>query len=116
MYRIEINALPPSLNAFFGRMHWTKRKAIVDEWHGLFLGAFRDAGLPRPLQTPISLSVTEFCKGNVRDSDNAIVAIKLCADALKAHGYIPDDGPAYRNNDVLRTEKGKEDRTVIIIM
>ena len=115
MWRIEINALPPSYNAFHAGMHWARRKAIVDEWHGLFLAAFVDANLPKPLPTPISLNVTEFCKGNVRDCDNAVVAAKLCADSLKMHGYIPDDGPKYRNNDILSTEHGKENRTVVII-
>lgn len=114
-YHLEVEGLPPSLNAFYGGMHWTKRKSIVDEWHLLFLDAFRRADLPRRLECPISLDITQYCKGVVRDCDNAVIASKMCGDSLKEYGYIKDDGREYVYPVTLRTEKGKQNRTVIVI-
>lgn len=115
MWRVEVGALPPSLNALYAGMHWAKRNALANEWHGTFLGAFMDARLPKPLPWPVSMSVTQFFKGQVRDCDNAVVAAKLCGDALVAHGYLPDDSPEYVAHVTLRCSKGKENKTVVVI-
>lgn len=116
MWRICIDHLPPSLNAWYAGSHWSKRKETADTWHGLMLAAFVDAKLPKPLKWPVSLNVTEYCKGNVRDSDASCVAAKLCGDSLVAHGYLPDDSPEYVSHVVLRCEKGKVNKTVITIL
>lgn len=116
MWRIDIGELPPSLNKFYAGMHWSKRKAIVDEWHIRLLEAFRRADLPQHLPTPIMLSVTQFCKGIVRDSDNGVVSAKLCGDALKEYGYIIDDNPTYIRSVELQCVKGKSNKTVILIL
>jgi len=100
-------------------MHWTKRKAIADEWHGLFLEAFQRAKLPNPLpkkDTPYIMQCTQFCKGNVRDDDNAVVSVKLCKDTLTHYGYIEDDDYKTFNNSQTVTKKGKINKTVIIIL
>lgn len=115
MYRIEIDELPPSLNAFYGGMHWAARKKIVDEWHRTIWLACKAAKLPKTLQTPLTLSVTQYCKGVVRDADNAVVGAKLFGDTLKECGYIPDDGPAYIPTVILTTKKGKENKLVVVI-
>lgn len=115
MYRIEVNALPPSLNAFYGGMHWTKRKALVDEWHGLFLTALNDAQVPKEIPTPVVITITEFCKSHVRDADNAVVAAKFLCDSLKLYGYIPDDNYRYISSVILMTKKGESDKTVALI-
>ena len=115
MFRIIVDCLPPSLNRFYSGMHWAKRKAIVDEWHGLMRLAFVETQLPKTLPTPITLSVTQFCKGIVRDSDNAVVGAKFCGDALKLYGYIPDDSPEFISTVILQSAKGKADKTVFII-
>lgn len=115
MYRISVPALPPSLNQMYSGTHWGRRKAMVEEWHQFFWIAFKQAGLPKALKCPITLSVTEFSKRVVRDADNAVVAAKLCGDALKKFGYIEDDGPKYIETVILNTKKGEEDETVILI-
>lgn len=115
MWRIEVPGLPPSLNAFYGGMHWAKRKGIVDEWHEIFHFALKEAEVPKKLRTPITIAVTQFCKGRMRDRDNAIIAHKLLADVLKNDGYIPDDSYKYVNSAILDVRKGKENKTVIII-
>lgn len=115
MYRIEFDQLPPSLNAFYGGMHFSKRKKIVDEWHSIMGWACKAAKLPTTLQTPLTLHCTQFCKGVVRDADNAVVGIKLFGDSLKACGYIEDDSHKFVSTVILETKKGKEDKMVIII-
>lgn len=115
MTRIEVGEIPPSLNKYYSGLHWTKRKAITDEWHLLFLAAFRKAKLPKPLAYPITLHVVEFCK-RLRDSDAAVMASKFCGDALVKYGYLPDDNPNYIRSVILQSRKGKEDKTVILIL
>ena len=64
---------------------------------------------------PLILSVTLFCKGIVRDADNAVLAAKFCLDTLVLYGYLPDDNPRYVKSIVLTTSKGKENKTVILL-
>lgn len=85
-----------------------------DEWHGLFWAAMVDSKLPKTIKTPITLSVTQFCK-RLRDVDNAVISAKFCLDTLKEHGYIPDDSPEYVSQVILECKKGKENKTVILI-
>lgn len=113
MHRVEVNALPPSLNKFYSGMHWTKRASMVDEWHGLFRAALQDAKVKKKLVTPLSLNVTQFCSRIVRDVDNGIISAKLFADALKLYGYIPNDTPEFIQSVILQSKKGKEDKIVI---
>ena len=71
--------------------------------------------LPDKIAHIQTVHVTQFCKGIVRDADNAVVAAKLFGDFLKAQGIIEDDGPKFIETIVLTTKKGKENRTVILI-
>lgn len=114
MYRVEVAGLPPSLNAFYAGMHFRKRKALADEWHAAFHWAFVAAKLPRPLRWPVTLDVTQFSK-RIRDCDNAVISAKFAGDALVAGGFLPDDTPEYIACVVLRSAKGKENRTVMLI-
>jgi len=114
MYRLEADGLAPSLNAFYAGMHWSKRKRIVDEWHTIFWASMVESKLPKPLKTPITVSVTQFCK-RLRDVDNAVISAKFCLDTLKEHGYIPDDSPQYVERVILECKKGKENKTIIVI-
>jgi len=106
-YKVTVNALPPSLNAFYSGMHWSKRNAIVNEWHWRFRAAFLDAKLPKQLPTPLTLHVIQTCKGVVRDCDNGVIISKTLGDSLKLFGYIPDDNPKYINKVILESVKGK---------
>lgn len=115
MYRIEIAGIPPTLNTWLSGTHWRTKAAQKVEWEELFAWAFVQAKLPKKLQTPITLNVTQFCKGKVRDVDNTVLAAKFCADALKSSGRIPDDSPEYVKTLILTSEKGKENKTVVII-
>jgi len=115
MYRLEINALPPSLNQFYAGVHWSKRKDWMAIWHGLWRAALQEAHVPRPLNAPVTLSVTEYCKSHLRDCDNAVIAAKGLGDALVQYGYLPDDGPEFISCVILKSCKGESNKTVALI-
>lgn len=110
-----MEGLPPSMNQFYAGCHWAVRKGIADEWHKNFGWAFKASKLPQELPFPVELWVTLFCKGKVRDSDNAVTAAKFCGDALVQGKYLPDDSPEYVRAIRLESKKGKENKTVVII-
>lgn len=118
MYTITIPALPPSLNAYYAGVHWSKRKKDADQWHMAFGMAYKAAQLPTLLQYPITLSCTLFSKGNARDADNCVIGSKFAGDALVKYGYLPDDSPKYISTVILNSKKSEdgEDKTVIQIL
>lgn len=116
MYTLEIPHLPPSLNDFYSGMHYRKRVEIVEEWHGLFWAALADARVPKPLKFPITIHVTQFCKGVPRDADNCVIAAKFLADTLVERHYLPDDGPNYVSTVILTSKQGNENKCVIQIL
>ena len=116
MFRIEIDGIPPSLNAFYAGMHWGKRKEIMDEWHMLFLAEFRNV-IKQKVNWPITVSATLYSKRVPRDCDNVVIAAKAACDALVMGGFIPDDSPEYVSAVILRSKKSenKKDITVILL-
>lgn len=89
---------------------------MADKWHLLFLSAFRETKLPKPLPTPLLLHATQFCKGKIRDVDNGITIVKFGGDALKKYGYILDDGPKYIKTIILDSKKGNQNKTILTII
>lgn len=114
MYSLEIKGLPPSLNNWLSGTHWRTKNRQKDEWHGIMWAAIVDAKLPKKLNTPLTLSVTQVCK-RLRDVDNGIISAKFFLDTLRLHGYIPDDTPEFVSEVRLRSVKGKEDKCLIEI-
>src|SRR3990167_7495606 len=115
MYQIILKGSPPSLNQWYAGVHWSKRKAVANEWHGLFRAAFQEANLPKPIKTPITLNVTQFTKGRLKDADNVVVAAKLCGDALRLYRYIADDTPEHIPCVILQSKKGTDDKLVVLL-
>lgn len=89
---------------------------MTDEWHLRLLAAYREAKLPKPLKWPVTLSITQYCKGVVRDADNAVIAAKFAGDTLAEHGWLPDDNPTYIPTVILSTKKGASNKTVVQIL
>lgn len=115
MWRLEVPGKPPSLNKFYAGVHWTARKKAADEWHSIFYYALKGLkGLPKKLSGPVTVNVTQFCKGRPRDADNTVVACKFFLDALKMGKWIEDDDYTVIPSVTLNTRKGKEDKIVII--
>ena len=109
--RIHVDDIPPSLNAYWAGAFWAKRAKVADTWHGLFLKALVEAGIKKPLQTPLIIEVTEYSP-RIRDCDNAVIASKLFGDTLVLYGYIPDDTPEFISEVRLKSTKGQK-KTII---
>lgn len=74
-----------SNNATYAGMHWSKRKATTDKWHGIFGKLLVAAGV-QPMQR-FTLSLRYNSR---HDVDNLSLLTKLAVDAMKGV-YIPDD-------------------------
>jgi hypothetical protein len=118
MYTITLPALPPTLNMFFSRRHWTWRKRQTDEWVLAFGMAYKAAKLPDRLNWPVTVSATLYSKRQPRDTDSAIIAVKFAQDALVEYGYLPNDTPQYIPTVILSSKKSEdgEDKMVIQIL
>ncbi len=114
MLRVEIGGLPPSLNQWLSGTHWRTKAREKKEWEATFHWAFVAAKLPKPLKWPVTLDVTQFSK-RIRDCDNAVISAKFAGDALVAGGWLPNDTPEYIACVILRSAKGKENKSVILI-
>ena len=112
----------PSMNKFFGRGHWTKRKAIVDEWNETVWLVCRENKI-KPLYRkvyPISIITQSFfLKAPRRDTSNCFTSNKLIEDGLVKCGIIPEDHTEYvKEHRVLcpQFNAGREGVEVQILM
>jgi hypothetical protein len=88
---VEIPGKPPSLNAFYSGMHWSKRKKTRDKWH-------EKVGLLAPDVTideyPVAVScVVYWGEGRRYDAENLAAGSKLITDGLVEAGVLRGDGP-----------------------
>lgn len=117
MYRIEIPGKTRTLNQSMRGKHWAQNSKEKKEWSNIMYPYIYQAGIPKPLKTPISIQVTQF-SSRLRDADNCVVALKIFADVLKNMGYIPDDNPKYVPTVILSSKKcktRKEEKMVFLI-
>lgn len=112
MYRIEVAGLPPTLNEVISSKSVHQKRRWRDEWKGIMWGHILEAKLPK-LIPPITLSVTQFCKSNVRDADNAVMSSKYFCDTLESMGLVDND--SIIKPLILDAKKGKENKQVFII-
>lgn len=93
--RFTIDLVPPSLNTFYStNVHWTKRQKLKATYRTYMLSLQND--IPKIKKFPIAIEATVYRKDKrKRDSDNAIMSIKLVADSLVAMKKIPDDHSEY---------------------
>ena len=90
IFRVSIDLVPQSLNDYYSSIHWTKRKQAKDLWKG-YLASIRN-DIPKFKSFPIEVEVIVYRADNRRrDSDNAVIAVKMINDSLVEMGKIPDD-------------------------
>ena len=105
---IELNDLPKiSLNKFFGRMHWTKRKQIVDNYHWIIKSQFKDV-LSKDNVYRVKYSF-EF-KRIPLDASNCVAALKLIEDVI-----FEDDSYKIVEEISITSRKGIKDKVTITI-
>jgi hypothetical protein len=76
-------------NATFAGMHWTKRKALTDKWHGIFSRLMESAGVQAMRRFRINLAYNSR-----HDCDNLMLICKWLADTVKGK-YVADDSKKY---------------------
>lgn len=78
-----------SANATFAGMHWTKRKALTEKWHGIFAKLLTEAGT-----RPMARFKLLLRYNSRHDCDNLVLPCKWLADTIKGR-YVPDDSKKY---------------------
>jgi hypothetical protein len=107
-----IPAVPPSLNVW-SRGHWSKRNAMVREWHGLVAMFMRPRCFSVADNVPPASVTLSFVSR--KDADNCAKAVM---DSLVHNGLLLDDGPSGVKSTTLkarRAEKGEPDSTTVRI-
>jgi hypothetical protein len=107
---MQIADIPPSINKVL-RMHWTKRKALLEAWGWMVRVAW---GHPLVVTNGKRRVTITLHHSRFYDQDNAYGACKVIFDALKSQGFLVDDSPEWLEAIVKQEKcKRKERRTVI---
>jgi len=115
---IIIPLVPPSLNQFFGRGHWSKRNKLVKLWDDIIWKTCLIDNIKPVKGFPVTITTKVYSKGRrKKDTSNMFPANKLAEDALVRAGILPDDTIEYVNRHIVEVpEFGcKEDKTIISI-
>ena len=107
--RLIIPRCPPrSLNRLL-RMHWARRRELMELWRQEVAVAAIQAGRPQ-LQAARLRFTLVYDRVPLPDVDNALAVVaKLCLDGLVNAGVLPDDGPEHVRCvelESLRVERG----------
>lgn len=99
---------PRSLNRLL-RMHWARRRELLETWRQEIAVAAIQAGRPR-LQAARVRFILVYDRPPLPDVDNALAAVaKVCLDGLVAAGVLPNDGPEHVLGvelEAMRVERG----------
>jgi len=88
---IEVPGKPPSLNAFYSGMHWSKRKKTRDTWHEKTALHAPDVSVE---EYPVAVEcVVLWGSGRRYDAENLAAGSKLITDGLVEAGVLRGDGP-----------------------
>ncbi|MCS4162760.1 hypothetical protein GGP94_003208 [Salinibacter ruber] len=88
---IEVPGKPPSLNAFYSGMHWSKRKKTRDTWHEKTALHAPDVSVK---EYPVAVEcVVLWGSGRRYDAENLAAGSKLITDGLVEAGVLRGDGP-----------------------
>lgn len=105
-----------SLNDYIsGKMHWSKKNKIAQEYHQAFLEFKNKFEIPEE-NYPVSMTFIFRFKGKLLDIDNVGMSEKLLCDGLRHIGLLKDDSYNFYNEKHTYIEKGKKDEVEIIIV
>lgn len=85
VYTFTYSGKVVSNNKTYSGMHWTKRNALTELWHGTFTRLMSDAGVQ-----PMQRFALHLRFNSRHDVDNLSLLTKWAVDAMKGR-YIPDD-------------------------
>ena len=107
---LKVSDVPPSLNKVL-RMHWAKRKGLLDAWMLMVLAAY--GHLPIVCDGKRRVKIT-LHHARLYDKDNAYGACKVIFDALKAQGFIVDDAAEWLEAEVVQKKCPHKERYTIV--
>lgn len=103
---LTIPRVPPSNNILL-RLHWAKRKALIDEWHGDIYWLVLEAGR-RVFDVARVEAVIYFAEKRRRDICNYMASVdKLVLDGLVYAGVLTDDDSIHLPEISVRFEIDK---------
>lgn len=109
---LNIPDVPPSLNMLM-RMHWSKRKKLIDLWHRWIWVACSQAGVRTRDPLPFAKVTVECRRKRALDPDNLYASAKPVLDGLRAHGLILDDSPSHITLTVTQSKGEPQTRVHI---
>ena len=107
---LKVSDVPPSLNKVL-RMHWAKRKGLLDAWMWMVLVAY--GHLPIVCDGKRRVKIT-LHHARLYDKDNAYGACKVIFDALKAQGFIVDDAAQWLEAEVVQKKCPHKKRHTVL--
>jgi len=113
--RIEVDGVGPSLNEFFGRAHWAKRKELVDSWHSKVYAWLHEHPQLEIREPAEALLFCTFRPGREgQDGINLSPTCKMMEDALVKVGTLPEDDGGWIRFHHLVGRPGVADRSTLI--
>ena len=117
LLRVEVDAVGPSMNEFYGRMHWRKRDALVKQWHGLAYSYIAQHQQPAITIPTECVMFCTFRPGRqAQDGINLSPTCKMLEDGLVSLQLIPEDTDAWVAMHHLAGRSGQADHTTLLYM
>lgn len=107
MIDFNIKARAISWNKIYSSPHWTKRKALSDEWKWRVKAALLSAKVPREaLNRIVEL---EFLVKMPKPIDCDNFCAKMVIDGLRDWGLLKNDSPEFVKSVKVEVQKSKEE-------
>ena len=97
-----------STNAFYARMHWTKRAEIVKAFRDEVFIAWKSSKMVPPHDFPVKMVYCFVLVGKMLDISNLSGMTKMIEDGLVACEALPDDTPAYVGEIIIRERRANK--------
>ena len=96
-----------SQNKTFAGMHWAKRKALTDKWHGIFGKLLVSAGVQ-----PMARFKLHLRYNSRHDADNLVLTCKWLVDSMKGK-YVEDDTKKYYRGIAIEPDESLSHNTFV---
>lgn len=110
---MQFDQLPPSNNQLL-RMHWRRRKQLLDAWIFHVKTQAQELNLPAERPAWRMRVQANFLVYRLMDDDNAEARFKLIGDALVKAGLLLDDNSAALQLEVLQSKVARNDQKTVL--
>ncbi|GAC1372636.1 MAG: hypothetical protein NVS3B25_07300 [Hymenobacter sp.] len=106
-YTFTYSGAVVSHNKTFAGMHWSKRKALTDKWHGIFRGLLHAAGVGQIERFRLHLRYNSR-----HDVDNLVLTCKWAVDAMKGV-YVAEDSKKHYRGIAIEADETLPNNTFV---